>query len=72
MTRDLLQRIGEGLYGPNWQSALAQDLRVNRRALQRWVAGDMPVPRTVQRDLARLVAARQEMLGALYRELSAG
>ena len=50
---------------------MAQDLRVNRRALQRWAASDTPLPRTRRRDLARLVAARQEMLGALYRELSA-
>src|SRR5690349_5128764 len=72
LTRDLLGRVGEGLYGPNWNSALAQDMRDNRRALQRWAAGDTPMPRTLRRDLARLVAARQKRLGALYRELSAG
>jgi hypothetical protein len=52
--------------------ALGQDLRINRRALQRWAAGDArDAPPTLRRDLARLVAARQDMLGALYRELSA-
>jgi hypothetical protein len=72
LNSNLLRRTGEGLYGPNWHSALAQDLRVNRRVLQRWAAGDAPLPRTLRRDLARLVAARQDMLGGLYRELSAG
>jgi len=71
LNADLLRRIGEGLYGPNWQAALAQNLRVSRRALQRWAAGDArDAPPTLRRDLARLVAARQDMLGALYREIS--
>lgn len=73
MNPELLRRAGEGLYGPNWYSALAQDLRINRRTLQRWAAGDArDAPPTLRRALARLVAARQDMLGALYRELSAG
>ena len=71
MNADLLRRIGEGLYGPNWHAALALNLRVSRRALQRWAAGDArDAPPTLRRDLARLVAARQDMLGALYREIS--
>ena len=72
MTTDLLCRIGTALYGERWQAGLAQDLRVPRRTVQRWVAGDARLPAILRRALARLVAARQDALGRLYRELTAG
>ena len=72
MTRDLLCRIGAALYGEHWQSSLANDLGVPRRVLQRWATSDAPPRSTVRRDLARLIAARQEVLGRLYRELASG
>jgi hypothetical protein len=47
-------------------------LGVPRRTLQRWAAGEARPPPTLRRDLARLVAARQDTLGKLYRELVSG
>src|SRR5215212_1929766 len=41
-----------------------------RHTVQRWAAGDALLPPTVPRNLARLVAARQDELGKLYRELA--
>jgi hypothetical protein len=70
MTSDLLRRVGEALYGRNWHSELAHTLGLNRRIVQRWAAGDSPIPRTLPRNLTRLVAARQDELGKLYRELA--
>ncbi len=70
MSRDLLCRIGAALYGEHWHSSLAHDLGVPRRTLQRWATGDARLPPTLRRDLARLVAARQDVLGKLYRELA--
>ena len=72
MTADLLCRLGAALYGEHWHSSLAHDLRVPRRTVQRWAAGDARLPQTLRRDLARLVAARQDTLGKLYRELASG
>lgn len=41
--RSLLQRCGEALYGPRWQSEIARDLKVSDRTVRRWVAsGDVP------------------------------
>ena len=70
MSPDLLCRIGAALYGEHWHSSLAHDLGVPRRTVQRWAAGDARPPPTLRRDLARLVAARQDELGKLYRELT--
>jgi hypothetical protein len=72
MTSDLLCRVGTALYGQHWHSSLARDLGVPQRTLQRWAAGDARPPPTLRRDLARLVAARQDVLGKLYRELASG
>ena len=70
MTADLLRRVGAALYGRNWHAELAHTLGVNRRIVQRWEAGESPISPTVPRNLARLVAARQDELGKLYRELA--
>jgi hypothetical protein len=70
MTSDLLRCVGAALYGQHWHSELAHTLGVNRRTVQRWEAGDSPIPPTLPRNLARLVAARQDELGKLYRELA--
>jgi hypothetical protein len=72
MSRDLLCRVGAALYGEHWHSSLAHDLGVPRRTVQRWAAGDARPPPTLRRDLARLVATRQDTLGKLYRELASG
>jgi len=70
MTSNLLCRVGAALYGQHWHSELAHTLGLNRRMVQRWEAGDSPIPPTLPRNLARLVAARQDELGKLYRELA--
>ena len=70
MSPDLLCRVGAALYGEHWHSSLAHDLGVPRRTVQRWAAGDARPPPTLRRDLARLIAARQDVLGKLYRELT--
>ena len=72
MTADLLCRVGAALYGEHWHASLAHDLGVPRRTVQRWAAGNARPPLTLRRHLARLVAARQDMLGKLYRELASG
>jgi hypothetical protein len=70
MSPDLLHRIGTALYGEHWHSGLAHDPGVPRRTVQRWAAGDAQPPPTLLRNLARLIAARQDELGKLYRELA--
>ena len=72
MNPDLLRRVGAALYGEHWHSELARDLGTVRHRVQRWETGDAPIPPILRRNLARLVADRQDRLGKLYRELASG
>ncbi len=64
----LLRRVGEALFGPRWQSALAIDLDVSDRTMRRWVAGDQ-IPAGVWGELRDLVVVRGHVLAAIYEEL---
>ena len=57
MSSRLLQRCGEALYGPRWQSDLARDLGVSDRTVRRWAAG-MPIPDGVIAELITLCRNR--------------
>lgn len=50
-----LTRIATALYGPAFKPALADALGVGLRTVQRWCAGDEPVPEGVWADLAAVV-----------------
>lgn len=54
----LLVECGEALYGPLWQSAVARDLGVAVRTVQRWVSGERDVPQGLYLDLLRLTQER--------------
>lgn len=58
----LLQRSGEALYGPRWQSELARDLDVADRTMRRWVA-DRP-PETIYPELRALLERRLKDIAA--------
>ena len=68
MTPDLLQRCGEALYGPRWQSDLSRDLQISDRTMRRWIA-DGGVPDGVYRDLRELCRHRAKELSALIARL---
>jgi len=65
----LLQRVGEALYGPRWQSDLARDLAVSDRTMRRWVADAADRPAGVYIDCLRLVTERAETLDTLIDDL---
>lgn len=44
MTRDEFVELAIFSYGPKWQTPLAEELRVERRALVRDIASDKPIP----------------------------
>lgn len=58
MTPESFAAIGRLLYGPAWQSVLAEALEVERRTVWRWHAGRHPIPPAVRDDLKRLLADR--------------
>jgi hypothetical protein len=67
MTANHLRRAGEALYGPRWQSPMANDLGLGDPArIRQWLRGERPVPPGVRTDLlallrARTLAAAEEM-----------
>ena len=68
MNLDLLIAAGEALYGPRWQSALADDLNVATRTVQRWVAGERAVPDLCV-DLRALLRERNIEITGLLKHL---
>ena len=69
MTPELLQRAGEALYGPRWQTELANDLEVADRTMRRWVSGDSTIPDGVNLDLLRIIDGRAQVLDDLVEPL---
>lgn len=65
----LLQEVGEAMYGPQWQSALARDLGMSDRHMRYLVAGVKPVRPGLYLDLLRLTQERAMALDALSERL---
>lgn len=51
----LLQHVGEALYGPRWQTDLANCLGVSDRTMRRWVAEPDLIPSTIWTELLRVL-----------------
>lgn len=66
---ELLRRVGEALHGERWQSPLARDLGVAVRTVQRWAAGDSPIPPGLWSDLCRVLVGRAGAIAELRRVL---
>lgn len=66
---DLLSRLGEALYGPRWQGALARDLGVSDRTIRRWLDGSRRVGEAEWQRALRLARMRQRQLGMVIAEL---
>ena len=68
MTPAQFRALGEALYGPRWQTALAGHLGVASRTVRRWAAGS-PISPAVADALYRLVGARSLNLGRVVGEI---
>jgi len=69
---ELLEQIGEALYGPRWKSELSSDLDVDDRTMRRWVAGDNAIPIGVTAELLRLLTERAADIDDLIPRLKRG
>ncbi|HDL1284679.1 TPA: hypothetical protein PXB11_002775, partial [Mannheimia haemolytica] len=64
-----LSIIGESLYGTQWQSNLARDLRLSdARRVREWVAGERKIPFGVWADLTELVKAKKANLSSILKK----
>lgn len=61
-----LAEIGECLHGPDWQAALARDLDMDRKNMQRWINGHtrLAAEHGLFDDLAELLRQRADEIGA--------
>lgn len=71
MTPDLFARVGEALYGPNWQAPFAAALGINVRNCGRMASGASRIPPGMATDVRRLIARRRNLLDAVRDELDA-
>lgn len=70
MTPDDLADAGRLLYGERWRSALARDIRVADRTLDRWMAGTSPMPADLAENLRALLDARGVAIAAWLDQMS--
>jgi hypothetical protein len=69
LSNKLLERVGNFIYGEQWQAPLARDLRVNERSMRRWVAGTDQIPSGVWNDLGSNLETWHRALGYLVAEV---
>jgi hypothetical protein len=69
MAPDELRRIGQLLFGPDWQAPLARALNINTRTVQRWATGEAAPKGDLRADLAPVADARVQELQKLADEL---
>ena len=65
----LLHDVGEALYGPRWQTALAHDLGVSDRTMRRWATSTDDLPPGVWTDCHRLMIERAALLDDVLERL---
>lgn len=65
----LVKRAGEALFGNQWQTPLAEALKVSDRTMRRWVSGETPVPAGVLDDIERVAHGRVADIYAFMSEL---
>ena len=67
--KDTLREVGEALYGPSWQTPMADALGVTDRTVRYW-AGGKDIPAGVWKDLAALCLSRKHQLEAWAQRLA--
>lgn len=71
MTPDTLATVGSALFGPTWQTRLANALSVNDRTMRRWASGENPIPAYVRGELIALCEKRRDRIGEAIKLLKA-
>lgn len=69
MTPDLFCRIGEAMYGPNWKGAVAYDLGMNTRKVQRYAAGEVAISEWAAAAMTKAITDHQIEVTEICTEL---
>ena len=70
MTNQLLQDVGQQLYGPRWQTDLSRAIDISDRTMRRWVSGEDSIPEGAWRDIYGKLESRIAELEVTKRRLS--
>ena len=70
ITKDLLTKIGQALYGTQWQSDLARALNVDSRRVRQWLNDERPIPEWLSSELNALLAKNIDDCQHLQQTLS--
>lgn len=70
ITKDLLIKVGQALYGTQWQSDLARALDVDSRRVRQWLGDERPIPEWLSSELNALLAKNIDDCQHLQRALS--
>lgn len=60
-----LRKSGEVLFGQRWQTDMAKALKVDSRRVRQWVAGERPLPKTIDKEILTLLQQRQKKIEQL-------
>ena len=66
MDADLLFRVGQTLYGADWETMLARDLAMSRRAIRRLSNGENSISAGFAHDLTLLIKGRVDSVVAIH------
>lgn len=66
-----LARVGQALYGQQYQRAVAATLGVSDRTVRYWLAGRHQIPRGVWVDLVEVAKERRAEITAITKEIAA-
>lgn len=62
MTPKTLATVGSALFGPTWQTRLANAISVNDRTVRRWASGEMSIPVTLREELLQIAGDRRQQI----------
>lgn len=71
MDTNLLFRVGQTLYGHDWEAMLSRDLAMSRRAIRRLSSGENSISVGFAHDLTLLIKGRVESIVALCKRAPA-
>lgn len=69
MNRTLLKAVGQALYGPQYNSEMARQLRVHLRTFMRWQRGERAIPDYLSDKLIELLRKRQQVISRVGLQL---
>lgn len=62
---ELIDEVGQALWGPAWKAPMAEAVRHQKNAVADWASGRLPVPAGVWSELAAVMRKRRHELDRL-------